>query len=63
MQWTEQLVATQRQKTEQIKRELESMKAAHDAEMEKKALEISIEKQVLKKEGEKKLSALQVMSI
>ena len=35
VQWTEQLVATQQQKTEKIKKETESIKALLDAEREK----------------------------
>ena len=59
VQWTEQLVATQQQKTEQIKKETESIKAVLDAERQKKVLAIDIEKEVLRKEGEKALSALE----
>merc|ERR1712038_938024 len=36
VQWTEQLVATQQQKTDKIKKETESIKAVLDAEREKK---------------------------
>ncbi len=53
-------MATQQQKTEQIKKETESIKAVLDAEREKKVLKIDIEKEVLRKEGEKSLSSLQV---
>ena len=58
VQWTEQLVATQSQKTEAIRKETESLKAVADAEREKKVLKITIEKRVLQKEGEKNLSML-----
>lgn len=58
VQWTEQLVATQQQKTEKIKKETESIKALLDAEREKDVLEIEIQKQLLEKEGEKKMNAL-----
>lgn len=40
VQWTEQLVATQQQKTEKIKKETQSIKALLDAEREKDVLEI-----------------------
>ena len=59
VQWTEQLVATQQQKTEKIKKETESIKALLDAEREKDVLEIEIQKQLLEKEGEKKMNDLE----
>ena len=59
VQWTEQLVATQQQKTERIKKETETIKAVLDAERQKKVLEIDIQKEILRKEGEKKLSTLE----
>merc|ERR1712110_461084 len=59
VQWTEQLVATQQQKTDKIKKETESIKAVLDAEREKKVLAIEIEKDILQKEGAKNLSALE----
>lgn len=59
VQWTEQLVATQQQKTEKIKKETESIKALLDAEREKDVLEIEIQKHLLKKEGEKKMNDLE----
>lgn len=59
VQWTDQLVATQQQKTETIKKETQSIKAVLDAEREKKVLEIDIQKEILRKEGEKKLSLLE----
>ena len=59
VQWTEQLVAKQRQKTEEIKKETEQLKAVKDAERKKQVLEIDLQKQVLQKEGEQKLSALE----
>ena len=59
VQWTEQLVATQQQKTEKIKKETQSIKAVLDAEREKKVLEIDIQKEILRKEGEKRLSSLE----
>merc|ERR1739838_727545 len=43
VQWTEQLVATQQQKTEKIKKETEEMKAIADAKRQKAVLEITIQ--------------------
>ena len=59
VQWTEQLVATQQQKTEKIKKETESIKAILDAERERDVLKIDIEKQLLEKEGEQKRNDIQ----
>merc|ERR1712141_2894 len=59
VQWTEQLVATQQQKTEKIKKETQSIKAVADAERHKKVLEIDVQKQLLEKEGEQKRNAIQ----
>ena len=59
VQWTEQLVATQQQRTEKIKKETESIKALLDAEREKDVLEIELEKQLLKKEKEKEMNDLE----
>ena len=58
VQWTEQLVATQQQRTEQIKKDTESMKAVADAQRQKTVLQIELEKNVMKKEGEKNMSVL-----
>eukprot|EP00094_Tigriopus_californicus_P007266 TCALIF_06994-PA protein Name:"Similar to erlin1 Erlin-1 (Danio rerio)" AED:0.15 eAED:0.15 QI:0/1/0.5/1/1/0.5/2/145/223 len=58
VQWTEQLVATQLQRTEQIRKETESMKAVADANRQKAVLEIELQKHVLMKEGEKDVSLL-----
>ena len=44
VQWTEQLVAKQRQKTEQINKETEQLKALADANREKAVLEINLMK-------------------
>merc|ERR1719266_3194862 len=52
VQWTEQLVAIQQQKTEQIKKETQSIKALLDAKREKDVLEIELQKQLLKKQKE-----------
>ena len=59
MQWTEQLVLQQRQKTEKIKKEIDLQLAMLDAEREKQVLAIELDKEILRKEGEKKQSALQ----
>jgi len=48
VQWTEQLVATQQQKTEQIKKETEQLKAVADANRQKAVLEIKKETEQLK---------------
>ena len=58
VQWTEQLVAKQKQKTEKIKEETETIKELLDAERDKSVLEIKIRKDLLQKEGERNLSAL-----
>merc|ERR1712025_557336 len=55
VQWTEQLVATQQQKTEKIKKETESIKALLDAEREKDVLEIEVQNHLVEKEAEKKI--------
>ena len=54
VQWTEQLVATQQQKTEAIKKETEELKAVADANRQKSVLEIDIQKEIIRKEGEQK---------
>jgi hypothetical protein len=59
VQWTKQLVATQQQKTEKIKKETETIKAVLDAKREKEVLQIDIQKDILQKEGEEKLSTLE----
>merc|ERR1712061_931098 len=63
VQWTEQLVATQQQKTEKIKKETESIKALLDAKREKDVLEIELEKQLLKKEKEKERNDLDIQIV
>ena len=59
VQWTEQLVATQQQKTEKIKKETEKIKAILDAERQKDVLEINLEKDLLKKEKEKEVNDIE----
>merc|ERR1719295_521099 len=58
VQWTEQLVATQQQKTEKIKKETELIKAVADAERQKAVLEITIQEEILRKEGAKNVSLI-----
>jgi len=58
VQWTEQLVATQQQKTEKIKKETELMKAVADAERQKAVLEITIQERIIEKEGAKNVSLI-----
>merc|ERR1712061_846065 len=48
VQWTEQLVANQTQKTEVIKKKTERVKAVADAERQKAVLEIKIQEQMIK---------------
>ena len=60
VQWTEQLVAIQQQKTEQIKKETQSIKAILDAKREKDVLEIELEKQLLQKQKEKERNDLDI---
>ena len=52
VQWTEQLVATQRQKTQQIVKETEKLNALADADRQKAVLEVDIQKQLINKEGQ-----------
>ena len=59
VQWTEQLVATQQQRTEQIKKETEKMRAIADAERNKAVLEIKIMERIIEKDGEKNISTIQ----
>merc|ERR1712061_971013 len=54
VQWTEQLVATQQQKTEKIKKETESIKALLDAEREKDVLEIEVQKHLVERKQKRK---------
>lgn len=58
VQWTEQLVATQQQKTEAIKKETEKLRAIADAERNKAVLQIKIQERILEKEGDSNISAL-----
>jgi len=58
VQWTQQLVAVQEQKTEEIKKQTELMKALADANREKEVLEVELEKNLLMKEAEKNVSLI-----
>jgi len=58
VQWTEQLVATQQQKTEAIKKETQQLKAVADANREKAVLEIKIQERILEVEGAKNVSTI-----
>merc|ERR1712152_41095 len=58
VQWTEQLVATQQQETEQIKKETEQLKAVADANRQKAVLEIKIQENIIEVEGKKNVSQI-----
>merc|ERR1719511_433534 len=58
VQWTEQLVARQRQNTEKIKEETETIKEVLNAKRDKSVLEIKLKQDLLQKEGERNISAL-----
>jgi len=58
VQWTEQLVATQQQKTEAIKKETEKIRAIADAERNKAVLQIKIQEKIIEKEGDMNISAI-----
>jgi len=58
LQWTQQLVEVQKQKTEMIKRESEMMKAIADAKLQKDIQQAMIEKEIIETEGRKTISEL-----
>jgi len=58
IQWTAQLVSTQEQKTAEIKKETEMLRAIADAKRKKKVLEITIQEQILEKEGAQNVSRI-----
>jgi len=58
VQWTEQLVASQQQKTEAIKKETEQLVAIADANRKKSVLQITIEEKMLEREGERNVSRI-----
>merc|ERR1711892_16532 len=58
VQWTEQLVATQQQTTEEIKKKTELIKAVADAERQKAVLEITIQERIIEKEGAQQVSLI-----
>merc|ERR1711936_1249066 len=59
VQWTEQLVAVQRQKTKEIEKKTEKLNALADADRHKAVLEVDIQKQVINKEGQQNISLLE----
>ena len=63
VQWTEQLVAIQEQKTEEIKKKTQSIKAILDAKREKDVLEIELQKQLLQKQKEKERNDLDIQIV
>merc|ERR1719195_1380210 len=58
VQWTEQLVANQTQKTEAIKKETERQNAVADAERKKDVIEIQIQEHILQEEGKRNVSTI-----
>merc|ERR1712236_148756 len=58
VQWTDQMVAQQQKKTEEIKKETELLKAVADARRQKDVLEIKIQEQILETEGKQKISEI-----
>jgi len=58
VQWTAQLVSTQQKKTEEIKKETEMLRAIADAERKKSVLAITIQQQILEKEGAQNVSRI-----
>jgi len=58
IQFNEQLVATQQQNTERIKKETEQIKAKADAERLKAVLEITNQKNIIDAEGKKNVSLI-----
>jgi len=59
VQWTEQLVAVQKQKTKEIEKKTEKLNALADADRQKAVLEVDIQKQVLEKQGQQNISLLE----
>jgi len=59
VQWTEKLVASQRQETQKVIKETEKQNAVADAERHKAVLQVNLEKQVLEKKGEQNLALLE----
>merc|ERR1711974_419947 len=58
VQWTEQLVAVQKQKTKEIEKKTEKLNALADADRDKTVMEITNERRILEKEGDQKVSQL-----
>jgi len=63
VQWTKQLVAKQEQKTQEILKETENLKATKDAEREKNVEEIQLQKELLQKQKEKERNDIQIKII
>ena len=59
MEWTEQLVAQQKQMTQQILKETEKMKAVADADRSKAVQAIETSKLIETEEGQKNISRIQ----
>ena len=59
MEWTKQLVAQQKQRTEKIHKETERIKAVADAERLKEIQAIDISKNIQKEEGKANVSSIQ----
>jgi len=58
VQWTEQLVAKQKQATDEIKLKTEELRAIANAKRQKAVLEITLQEKLLQKEGEQNVSRL-----
>ncbi len=58
MEWTKQLVAQQKQKTEKIEKETEKIKAILDAERNKEVDLIRIHKEIQREEGKRNVTAI-----
>ena len=59
MEWTKQLVAQQKQRTEKIHKETERIKAVADAERKREIQTIDILKNIQKEEGKANVSSIQ----
>ena len=59
MEWTQQLVAQQKQRTEKLLKETERIKAVADAERLKEIQSIDISKDIQQEEGKANISSIQ----
>ena len=59
MEWTQQLVAQQKQRTQKILKETERIKAVADAERRKEIQAIDISKHIQQEEGKANISSIQ----